>query len=111
MFDECIFNITIKDPQRPEVDGRLYRCREDQQDHAEYAEPYRVCEGPDLAWTPHAEYIHTHGFDVSGTNPTSLKCCTSELDVEHECTKVTTPVDVEPLVSYCTPKEDKKDIK
>jgi len=104
MFDECVFNVTIQDPQRPEVDGRLYRCKDGESDMAHFAMPYRVCNGSDLAWTPHPQYIHTHGFDVDGVKPTSLKCCTSELDVEHVCTKVTTPVDVEPLVSYCTPK-------
>jgi len=104
MFDECIFNVTIKDPQRPEVDGRLYRCREDELDQTTFAMPFRVCEGTDLAWVPHPEYIHTHGFDVIGTHPTSLKCCTSEEGIEHVCTKVTTPVNVDPLVSYCAPK-------
>jgi hypothetical protein len=104
MFDECIFNVTVKDPQRPEVDGRLYRCREDQLDHSHFAMPFRVCEGPDLAWVPHPKYIHTHGYDIIGTHPTSLECCTSEEGVDHVCTKVTTPVDVEPLVSYCKPK-------
>jgi hypothetical protein len=107
MFDECIFNVTIMDPQRPEVDGRLYRCKEAQTDQTKFAMPYRVCNGTDLTWMPHPEYIHTHGFDVTGTHPASLECCTSELDVEHECTKVTTPVDVEPLVSYCAPKAGK----
>jgi hypothetical protein len=105
MFDECIFNVTIQDPQRPEVDGRLYRCREDEVDQTHFAAPFRVCNGSDLAWLPHPQYIHTHGFDVLGVHPTSLACCTSELEVEHVCTKVQTLEDVEPLVSYCTPKQ------
>jgi len=104
MFDECIFNVTVEDPQRPEVDGRLYRCMESELDQSKYAMPFRVCNGTDLEWIPHPEYIHTHGFDIMGTHQTSLECCTSEEGVEHVCTKVTTPVNVEPLVSYCKPK-------
>jgi len=104
MFDECIFNITVKDPQRPEVDGRLYRCKEEELDQTQYAMPFRVCDGTDLQWMPHPEYIHTHGYDVTGTHETSLQCCTSEEGVEHVCKKVKTPVNVEPLVSYCAPK-------
>jgi hypothetical protein len=104
MFDECIFNVTVKDPQRPEVDGRLYRCKADEIDQSKYAMPFRVCNVTDLEWIPHPEYIHTHGYDITGTHETSLECCTSEEDVEHVCTEVKTPVDVEPLVSYCKPK-------
>lgn len=103
MYDECIFNVTIKDPQRPEVDGRLYRCK-NEIDQAHYAMPFRVCNGSDLSWIPHPEYIHTHGFDVIGVHDVSLKCCTSELDVEHECTTVPSPEGVASLSSYCTPK-------
>jgi len=106
MFDECVFNVTIKDPQRPEVDGRLYRCKEDQNDQSKYAPPFRVCGGPDISWLPHPEYIHTHGYDIIGIHDTSLECCTSEEGLEHECAKVTTPVDVEPLVKYCKPKPE-----
>jgi len=104
MFDECIFNVTVKDPQRPEVDGRLYRCKDSEVDQTKFAMPFRVCNGTDLEWIPHPEYIHTHGYDITGTHKTSLECCTSEEGIEHTCKKVTTPVDVEPLVSYCAPK-------
>jgi len=103
MFDECSFNVTIMDPQRPEVDGRLYRCKHEI-DQAHYAMPFRVCNGSDVSWMPHPEYIHTHGFDVLGVHDVSLKCCTSELDVEHVCKPVPTPEGVEPLSSYCIPK-------
>lgn len=102
MYDECIFNVTVADPQRPEVDGRMYRCKDDE-NSPDFAKPFRVCNGTDLDWHPHPMYVHTHGYDVRGTIPTDLECCESESHVKHECVPVTTPVDVEPLVSYCKP--------
>merc|ERR1719440_2318629 len=62
----------------------------------------------DLTWTPHATYIHTHGYDVSGVHEASKECCTDQFDVEHECVPVETDlVSVKPLASYCKPKAAK----
>jgi len=105
-FDECTFAVTVEDPQIPEVDGRLYRCMDDiDTTDSSFVKPYRVCGGTDLTWTPHAEYIHTHGYDVAGVHDTDKQCCTDQFDVEHVCVPVTTDlVSVKPLASYCKPK-------
>jgi len=105
-FDECSFSVTVEDPQIPEVDGRLYHCKDDiDKANASFVKPYRVCGGTDLTWTPHPQYIHTHGYDVAGVHAASKECCTDQFDVEHECVPVTTDlVAVEPLASYCKPK-------
>jgi hypothetical protein len=105
-FDECTFAITVEDPQIPEVDGRLYHCKDDvDKTSPSFVKPYRVCGGTDLTWTPHATYIHTHGYDVAGVHDASKECCTDQFDVEHECVPVETDVvSVKPLASYCKPK-------
>merc|ERR1719146_537038 len=62
----------------------------------------------DLTWTPHATYIHTHGYDVSGVHEATKECCTDQFDVEHECVPVETDlVSVKPLASYRKPKAAK----
>jgi len=108
-FDECTFAVIVEDPQIPEVDGRLYHCKEDiDKTNPDFVKPYRVCGGTDLTWTPHATYIHTHGYDVSGVHEASKECCTDQFDVEHECVPVETDlVSVKPLASYCKPKAAK----
>jgi hypothetical protein len=105
-FDECTFSVTVKDPQRPDVDGRLFRCKESNVTNqlAPPAKPYRVCGGLDLLWEPHPQYVHTHGYDVAGVKETSLECCTDEFSIEHECVPVETDVAVTPQASYCKPK-------
>jgi hypothetical protein len=110
-FDECSFAVTVEDPQIPEVDGRLYHCKDDvDKSDPSFVKPYRVCGGTDLTWTPHATYIHTHGYDVSGVHDASKGCCTDQFDVEHECVPVETDlVSVKPLASYCKPKEPKEE--
>merc|ERR1719446_1154968 len=62
--DECTFKVTVKDPQRPDVDGRKYRCGTAV---AGEAEPYAVCGGTDLVVSMHAEYAETGGYDLGGT--------------------------------------------
>jgi len=113
-FDECTFYITVTDPHKPEVDGRLYRCKDDLHSNTmltdyhhnmSLAKPYRICGGTDLHWRPHDEYVATHGYAVLGTINKDLPCCTDQHDVEHHCVKVTTNVDVEPEASYCVPVE------
>jgi hypothetical protein len=105
-FDECTFAVTVEDPQIPEVDGRLYHCRDDiDKQNASFVKPYRVCGGTDLTWIPHPQYIHTHGYDVAGVHESTKQCCTDQFDAEHECVPVTTDlVSVKPLASYCRPK-------
>jgi hypothetical protein len=109
-FDECTFTVTVEDPQIPEVDGRLYHCKDDiDKSDASFVKPYRVCGGVDLTWTPHSTYIHTHGYDVAGVHDASKECCTDQFDVDHECVPVETDlVSVKPLASYCKPKAEAK---
>jgi hypothetical protein len=111
-YDECTFFITVTDPHKPEVDGRLYRCKDDLHantmltDHRHnmsQAKPYRICGGTDVYWRPHDSYVATHGYAVLGTTEKDLPCCTDQHDVEHHCVKVKTNVDVEPEASYCVP--------
>merc|ERR1719389_491046 len=109
-FDECTFAVTVEDPQIPEVDGRLYHCKDDiDKSDPSFVKPYRVCGGVDLTWTPHSTYIHTHGYDVAGVHDADKECCTDQFDVEHECVPVETDlVPVKPLASYCKPKAEAK---
>jgi hypothetical protein len=111
-FDECTFFITVTDPHAPEVDGRLYRCKEDShmnteltdhQHNTSTAKPYRICGGTDVYWRPHDSYVSTHGYAVLGTLERDLPCCTDQHDVEHHCVKVNTPVDVQSEAKYCVP--------
>lgn len=115
-FDECTFFITVTDPHSPEVDGRLYRCKEDTHENTmltdhhndtAHAKPYRICGGTDVHWRPHDTYVATHGYAVLGTVEKDLPCCTDQHDVEHHCVKVETPVKVETEASYCVPVDKK----
>jgi hypothetical protein len=104
-FDECTFTVTVQDPQKPDVDGRLFRCKENNVSAEEPpAKPYRVCAGFDLAWEPHPQYVNTHGYDVIGVKETTLDCCTDEFNIEHECVPIETDVAVTSQASYCRPK-------
>lgn len=106
MFDECTFFVTVEDMQKPMLDGRLYRCKDENVDLTKFAPPYRICNGTDLDWKPHdgSTYFATHGYSVNGVVATARHCCRDENDVEHECVPVKTSVDVTPLASYCVPK-------
>jgi hypothetical protein len=105
MYDECTFFVTVEDMQKPLLDGRLYRCMDENVDLTMYAPPYRVCSGTDLDWKPHdgSTYFATHGYSVEGVLSKNLQCCRDENDVRHECVPVKTSVDVAPLASYCVP--------
>jgi hypothetical protein len=104
-FDECTFSVTVEDPQRPDVDGRLFRCKESNMT-ASLAPPFRICGGLDLVWDPHPQYVNTHGYDVTGVKETSLGCCTDEFSKEHECVPVETDLEVASKASYCRPKSN-----
>jgi len=107
MFDECTFFVTVEDLQKPMLDGRLFRCKDENVDLTKYASPYKICNGTDLNWKPHdgLTYLATHGYNVEGVVAKNLHCCKDENDVVHECAPVKTALDVTPLASYCVPKE------
>jgi len=94
--DECTFTVTVKDPYRPYVDGRHFRCKEEGG-----AEPFGVCAGADLEVSLHPGYEDTGGYDLAGsTTRTGLACCTDQQDRAYSCKPG--PGDA-PLFSYCQP--------
>jgi len=94
--DECSFRVTVKDPYRPYVDGRLFRC---QGDDEAGVEPYGVCDGTDLRVKLHKGYEDTGGYDLdSAVTHTMQPCCTSEMGQAFSCQAG--PSDV---FKYCQP--------
>jgi hypothetical protein len=80
-FDECVFSVTIADPQRPSVDGRHYRCGA-----AGDVEPWGVCSGTDLVVAKHEGYATTGGYDLRGTTKKKdLACCDDEHGTKYHC--------------------------
>jgi len=80
--DECSFRVTVKDPYRPYVDGRLFRCAEE----GTGVEPYGVCEGTDLRVKLHTGYEDTGGYDLdSSLTRAGDGCCTSEMGQAFSC--------------------------
>jgi len=90
-FDECVFAVTIEDPQRPSVDGRHYRCGA-----AGEVEPWGVCSGTDLKVAKHKGYQTTGGYDIRGTTTKvafhkgdsgakDLACCDDEHGTAYHC--------------------------
>jgi hypothetical protein len=80
-FDECVFAVTIEDPQRPSVDGRHYRCGA-----AGDVEPWGVCSGTDLVVAKHEGYLTTGGYDIRGTQKKKdLVCCDDEHGTKYHC--------------------------
>jgi len=84
--DECTFKVTVHDPQRPDVDGRHFRCSEDvtadgavREAFAKLVEPYGVCDGADIQASFHEGYEDTGGYDVLGVvGKPGLGCCADE---------------------------------
>jgi hypothetical protein len=107
-YAECEFNVTVLDPQDPEVDGRLYRCHEGAVT-SHTVEPYGVCIGKKIAPHLHDGYYSTGMYDIVGTitnmmtADTAGTCCNNEMNTPHHC--VTVPD--QSKVSYCVPTSSK----
>jgi len=98
-YAECEFNVTVLDPQDPEVDGRLYRCEQPVTSHS--VDPFGVCNGKKLAVHLHHGYEQTGAYDIMGTITLADGiCCNNELGEAHTCQG--TPGSS--TVSYCAPK-------
>lgn len=78
---ECVFAVTVTDPQPPLLKGSTYRCAT----RSEGAEPYGICGGPELRVNSHATYADSFGYDVTGVSQVSKACCRSEAEREHQC--------------------------
>jgi hypothetical protein len=91
---ECVFAVTVTDPQPPLLKGSTYRCAAD----SEGAEPYAICGGPELLINAHATYAESFGYDVAGVSQVSTSCCRSEAEQEHHCTAL-----ADAATKYCLP--------
>jgi len=98
--DECTFTVIVKDPERPYVDGRMFRCAEGAE--ATLATPYGVCKGTDLEVTLHSGYEDTGGYDVAGTVQKDVGCCADEHGTAYECVAATAE-GVTTAVHMCMP--------
>jgi len=85
--DECTFTVVVKDPERPYVDGRMFRCGEGAE--PSLAVPFGVCKGPDLEVTLHSGYEDTGGYDLAGTVQKDVGCCADEHGAAYECVAAT----------------------
>jgi hypothetical protein len=83
--DECYFKVKVGDPQKPECDGREYRCAA----QASGVKPYGVCDGPELIVSFHDGYESTSEYEATGVRKLADEaCCTSEAEVAHECSVI-----------------------
>jgi len=83
--DECYFTVKVGDPQSPKCDGRKYRCGEG----SSGTKPFGLCDGPELAVSFHKDFDTTHVYETTGVEQlVNEECCTSEEDVEHECSVI-----------------------
>jgi len=95
-MDECTFRVTVKDPFRPYVDGRHFRCGAES---AGKTEPFGVCEGSDLKVQMHEGYQETGGYDlVEGMTRTEGSCCDDEKGTSYTCSPSPSS-----LFKYCKP--------
>merc|ERR1719213_1625595 len=95
-MDECTFRVTVKDPFRPYVDGRHFRCGAES---AGKTEPFGVCEGSDLKVQMHEGYQETGGYDlVEGLTRTEGSCCDDEKGQSYTCSPSPSS-----LFKYCKP--------
>jgi hypothetical protein len=84
--DECYIKVQVGDPQSPKCDGREYRCTNA---GSEKIKPYGICDGPELTVSFHEHFDSTGEYETTGvTQIENGACCTSEADVEHECTAI-----------------------
>jgi len=106
--DDCTFKVKVKDPQRPDVDGRPYRCdgnidRPDLPDFdASSIEPYGVCLGSELTIRVHDGYKDHGGYDVTGLEEkaSARPCCADEMGTAYFCAGHASS-----LFSYCVPRD------
>jgi len=83
--DECYFTVKVGDPQSPKCDGREYRCSAS----SSGTKPYGLCDGPELEISFHKDFDATHVYETVGVEQlVNEDCCTSEEDVEHECSVI-----------------------
>jgi hypothetical protein len=88
--------VTVKDPFRPYVDGRHFRCGAES---AGKTEPFGVCEGSDLKVQMHEGYQETGGYDlVEGMTRTGGSCCDDEKGTSYTCSPSPSS-----LFKYCKP--------
>lgn len=91
---ECSFRVTVRDPYRPNVDGRHFRCQAEGG-----VEPYGVCDGTDLRVTLHSGYEETGGYDLeSAVTLTNQTCCNDQTGAAYSCQPGASP-----LFQYCQP--------
>jgi len=98
--DECTFTVIVKDPERPYVDGRMFRCAEGAE--PTLATPFGVCKGTDLEVTLHSGYEDTGGYDIAGTVTKDAGCCADEHGTAYECVAATAE-GVTTEVHMCSP--------
>jgi hypothetical protein len=83
--DECYFKVRVGDPQSPKCDGREYRCAV----KGSGIKPYGLCDGPELIVTLHDLFAATSEYETRGVKKiVNETCCTSEADVAHECSTI-----------------------
>jgi len=83
--DECYFEVNVGDPQSPKCDGRQYRCS----GSSSGTKPFGLCDGPEIEIAFHADFDTTHVYETVGVEQlVNEECCTSEEDVEHECSVI-----------------------
>jgi hypothetical protein len=83
--DECYFKVQVGDPQSPKCDGRQYRCSAS----SSGTKPYGLCDGPEIEIAFHSDFDATHVYESVGVEQlVNEACCTSEEDVEHECSVI-----------------------
>jgi len=83
--DECYFKVKVGDPQSPKCDGRKYRCS----GSSSGTKPYGLCDGPEIEISFHPDFDATHVYETVGVEQlVNEECCTSEEDVEHECSVI-----------------------
>jgi len=83
--DECYFKVQVGDPQDPKCDGREYRCAAP----GSGVKPYGLCDGPELVVAVHENFEATTEYETTGVRKLAEKvCCTSELEVAHECADI-----------------------
>lgn len=82
-------------------DGRTLRCAAGSPSGA--TEPYSICEGPQLAVTPHEDFAATHEYEIRGVtaSPAFTGCCDSEAGMFHSCIAAAPGS----LTKYCKPDE------
>jgi len=99
-WDECIFLVRVTDEENPKCDGREFRCNATgAAAYPAMLKPYDICEGPQLQVELREGYRTSFGYYTLGVSTASGSCCSSEMDVPHECTAIEGT-----QTSYCAPR-------